>query len=285
MYNLGATALSTEVTITVNPIPFPSTPIPCPSPSPITMEGDLQKGHNTSIPISLAPCETVNVAVVTAAQGGNVNLTFRNNVGNPILADNWNPPGTPTLENIPYDSAPWIPPYRGTRGPEGLPMYAILASPDTNIHYNITVTKTPRQDYNLGGNSFENALVVPSLPASYHGSLWPTERGQFFRIHLEGNQTVYLSGFALGHTLQLANFTIDLSDSSYQLLQHLVNIGPGGRIEYSDITYTNSSQNAADFYLCVTSTQLPVHDFELNILLYCHCPYDPRNLQFSVSNE
>lgn len=264
--NLGATALSTGVTITVNPIPFPSTPIPCPSPSPTTMEGDLNEGHSIAIPISLAPCETVNVAVVTSTQqGGAATLTFHNNVGATILTDNWNPPGSSYLENIPYDSAPWLPPYRGTRGPEGLPMYAIFESRVADIHYKITVTKTPRQKYNLGGNGFGNALDVTTLPASYYGSLWPYEQGQYFKIHLQGNESVYLSGFALGHWFYSANFNVKIYNASQELITDLVNLTPGGRYEYANVSYTNPNANAADFYLRVTCYPFPIHDFELNI--------------------
>jgi hypothetical protein len=263
--DLGATALSTEVIITVNPIPFPSTPIPCPTPSATTTEGDLKEGHSIPVQIALAPCETVNVAVVASAQGGAVTLTLHNNVGTTILTDNWNPPGAPTLENIPYDSAPWIPPYRGTRGPEGLPKYAIFESRTTDVHYKITVTKKARSKYNLGGNGFGNALDVTSLPASYYGSLWPTEQGQYFKIHLQGNESVYLSGFALGHWFYSANFTIKIYNSSQELITDLVNLTPGGRYEYANVSFTNPNANAADFYLHVTCSEHPIHDFELNI--------------------
>jgi len=175
---------------------------------------------------------------------------------------------------------------RGTRGYQGLPVtgelevgYTFFGRP---VNYTITVRKSPRHGYNLGGTGFDNAPMI-SAGDRYFGSLVPAEPGQFYKIHLEPNESIYLTGVAQGHQSFGSFFTIDLFDSSQQPVTNLVALAAYGIVGFpSSTTYVNNTGAAADYYLVVKTSYFPTHDFQfvvntplvMHLTLNAFLPYD-----------
>ena len=193
--------------------------------------------------------------------------------------ESWSILNAPVTMTIPV-GAPWLPPYRGTRGPQGLPVRAILMT-TTNvagqIDYQVTISKVRRHDYNLGGTSIGDAPLA-TFGDTYRGSIHPWEPGQYFKVHLEPGQGLAVQGKVLGHYPNSTQWDINILDASHVLLTKLtfgvagtqqVPIGP---IPFTSGTYLNSTNAARDVYLQFVAKWYPVHDFELVIQPKGQCP-------------
>jgi len=175
-----------------------------------------------------------------------------------------------------FEAFPW----RGSIGPEDLP--ATLEIESTQLvegdpEYSFVVVKKPRSKYNLGGRTFESAHVVESLPSSYYGSLRSAEtHGQYFKIHLDGNQSLYASGYAeVPEPLYSPNYQVAIYDESHQKIQDLINISISGIVPYLSQAFINPSSTPADFYINVTATAWNVPDFKLTLSVAALSPDEP----------
>jgi hypothetical protein len=117
-----------------------------------------------------------------------------------------------------------------------------MGSPPIAPSYNFTIARSPRPNYNIAGDSFGSAADVTSMPATYYGSFYssantPADPGQFFKIHLEGKQGVFIAGTAEGHPTSGGGLRADIYDAAQTLLT------PYGWISvsaYGQKTYTSS---------------------------------------------
>jgi hypothetical protein len=253
-------------------------PPACPADSTETINGTMTvSGTTISIPLNLAPCQTVTLAMTTTGNtvfGASVAFKMFNSETTPRLLYEkyWSAYGPVTNPVLPT-GAPWIPPYRGTRGVEGLPKNATLYATffdsfGHTLKYSITVSKVGRPDYNRGGTSFTDApLICPE--ANQYGSLHPWEPGQFYKVTLQEDEILYLTGKLTGSPAVGTNLYIDLYDSSQQYVTRLVSRYAQGEVAFPSTatypTYTNPGPGAADFYLKATAGVWPVHDFELHV--------------------
>lgn len=163
-------------------------------------------------------------------------------------------------------------PYPGTRGVEGRPAYFTITANNPADYYNVTATRAPRPGYNTGGTSAADAPVilagVPQL-----GSLWQQEPGQYYWIHLEPGQTMYVRGqvrardsSSLAYT---AGFRVRLYGSDNSLLATLLpQLLFKGTTSFpatgtNPQTYTNATGSPRDVYLKLDATNGFVQDFQL----------------------
>ena len=258
-------------------------PPPCPESSSTKYSGPLPAGGTFRINLNLAPCQTLLITVEVdpkfQSYSTPVSVRLYNNAGQQLVYAGKTGFGRYTMI-VPPSNPPWMPPYRGTRGAEGLPAYGILKADLWDLRqYTVTVKKTKREDYNVGGTSFGDAPLADPLPATYYGSLHHFEPGQFYRIQLNGNQGFFVSGYALGHPNNSPAFTIKLYDASFQeVTGWAVNLNPHGVEQFSSAVFANASQNPAVFYLKVRTQVHPTHDFKMTIhpkqatCIDCTCP-------------
>src|SRR5215208_1512840 len=162
-------------------------------------------GQKLTVSIDLDPCQTLEVSEShnfnnNMNKGTVLRYHFLNAAGSLLYEEFQNATATGGMtlpkQGSRFEAFPW----RGSIGPEDLP--ATLEIESTQLvegdpEYSFVVVKKPRSKYNLGGRTFESAHVVESLPSSYYGSLRSAEtHGQYFKIHLDGNQSLYASGYA-----------------------------------------------------------------------------------------
>ena len=243
------------------------------------------QGDSRTESINLSPCETIAVYESHSTQGGNhgtvIKVSFLNSSGQTILAQEFfgfldGSNQFPTYYEEPF-------PFTGVRDPNLLPAtikveatYPVyLGSPLVGPpQYNITITRTPRPGYNTGGYDFSGAPSA-SLPATYRGSLrdgrnvTPADRGQYFKVHLNGGQTIQASGSVTQNTQYGTNFEVDIYDANQQLVRGgWVFTGTYGVQDYTSQPFTNPNPTAADFYIRAWSYNHPTRDFSLNINEY-----------------
>jgi hypothetical protein len=236
----------------------------CPSSTAATLTGTVGPDSDVAVPINLAPCETVSVQIDISDSPPAypyLSFTMYDAVGDSIYSNGWTTDSGSQLHPF---GAPWIPPWRGTRGMEGLPLRGTFHVGYTYfgrlVNYTITVTKMPRPGYNLGGTGFDNATLIP-VGLRYYGSLVPAEAGQFYRVHLEAGETITVSGFAEGHPSYGSYFSITLFDPSRQPISpDLMDVAAYGPVYFTGGTYTNTG-GAGDFYVRIKTTYWPTHDF------------------------
>ena len=256
---------------------------PCPQQGSSTnMELEVQYPNQTwTSSISLKPCETVEVYETHSLGsdgnlGTNLTFTYYNGSGQNLFSQMfW---GFFNGGNLfpSWQTEPF--PWRGTVGPEGLPVtLEIKAGSQVGFgsgsphypKYQVTIVKKPRPGYNLGGNTFGNSLMVSSFPASYYGSLRPEDQGQFFKVHLEGNQALYFGGYSEGKPNVGGGFTIDIYDQSLQDLtpnnSWLHNSDYG--FEVFSKTFTNPYATPLDFYIRLTTWPWSVLNFRMDLSL------------------
>jgi hypothetical protein len=242
-------------------------------------------GTTITIPVDLEPCQTVGFSITTTGHqvhGAAVIFRIFNKEGTPRVLDqfNWSSYGTVNQPELPT-GAPWIYPYRGTRGDEGLPSYATLyatffSSFGHTLAYSVTVTKSPRAGYNLGGTSFANASVI-NIDQPQYGSLHDWEFGQFYKITLEPTQTIYLSGEVTGSPTHGTLLKIELYDSSQSLIMTLVNKAAYGAVTFPTggtyPTFTPPGGASSEYYLRATAQTWPAHNFQFQVsVLPCPVP-------------
>jgi hypothetical protein len=249
----------------------------CPADSSAQANGEINGIASVEFPIDLAPCQTLSVSVTTWDNhpwwGASFKFQLCNNpngtCSQPTYTelddDNWSILNSPVTRSIP-SGAPWIPPYRGTRGAEGLPVRGILSTTSNvagKVFYQITVSKVRRPDYNIGGSAISNAPLV-SFGTTYRGSIHPWEPGQYFKVHLEPGQGFGVAGTVLGHSSYGPYWEINVLDASATLVTRLTyGTAYGGPFPFSSGVYTNSSQSAVDLYVQFLTKYYPIHDFQL----------------------
>ncbi len=230
-------------------------------------------GQSAQIPIDLLPCETVSFTVTTPANPywGAVFAFDVYNSATPatsIYFDNWSAYAS-DVRRVPV-TPPWFSTIRGTRGVEGLPGSAVLRCGIWgDCAYAITMTKAPRPAYNIGGTSFTDAAPIAPHTVQY-GSLHPLEPGQFYTVHLNGHESIYVSGEALGFSSGGSLFSVDLYDSAHQLVKTMVVAGVWGSTAFpsgSPTVFTNPGAAGADYYVKLSCAYSPTHEFNFSVEL------------------
>jgi len=207
-----------------------------------------------------APCERVDLIVTTDTSpwyGAAVALDLYNSSDGRVTGWMWAPYGYGLTGSFLH---------LATRGDGCRASYGIFKSVVWDVYaYTIRVIKTPRQNYNVGGQGFEDATNVGTLPKTYYGNLCMWER-QYFKLHLAGNQTVYLYGYAEGDSHYGAVYGVEIYDAAQQLIGTPVFIAPYGKMEYST-SFTNPSADPADFYVVPRDILWDIYDFEMTLSL------------------
>jgi hypothetical protein len=161
--------------------------------------------------------------------------------------------------------------------------------PPSAPQYNFTIIRAPRPGYNIGGDSFGNAPLIPAVPTMYRGSVrdgnpthaQPLDPGQFFQVRLNGNQTMYASGTVTQNTTYGTNFVLDIYNSNQQLLttpSHWLFTSTYSITNYTTPIFTNPNSTPANFYVRARSYNWPTRDFSLTITappIPCACPNIP----------
>jgi Bacterial Ig domain len=236
--NGGAVTTSSSVNIIVVAMTVPPESLLCPNTSSSTdyLQTFSSLGQTINIPINLAPCETVAVNWVHQnpqnpnSRGTTLQFNYYNYKGESLASKSYN--GIGTTSNIFPNGTVEPNPWRGTVGLEGLPVYLVVESTNTlgfgsatfppdfqarPPEYKITVARESRPGYNLGGRTFDTALDINSFPSSFFGSLRPEDRGQFFKVRLQGGESLYLNGYAEGSVTHSGKYLVDIFDASRQL--------------------------------------------------------------------
>jgi len=203
----------------------------------------------------MAPCETVLIqfdGLPGVNSSANMSLTIRNAAHEDLATTYIFCESSSCSATVPSLNSPVGYPEPGTRGTQGLPAEVyVYVDVGSTVMFTLTITTVPRPGYNTGGTSLSNASLISTESVQY-GSVHPWEPGQFYKVHLNTGQFIYVSGQATGAG---ALFGIQLYDASQQPQDNLIVStavpettqfpGPG----YLP-TYTNSGA-AADFYLKV----------------------------------
>ena len=230
----------------------------CPYSSMSVYTGSLASHGTFQFPIDAYPCEEVTINITTDTSpslGAALSLQIYNSSDGQIASNTWAAYGyglTRSMVDL------------GMRGDVCLPSYGIFESLVWSVYdFTITVIKTPRPGYNIGGTGFGDAYPV-SLPSTYYGSLCDDEPGQFFKLSLQGSQTVNVYGFAEGSSSLGALYRIDVYNSLQQHIKGQVMMAAYGKHEY-DTTFVNPGSDPAEFYFKVWSDVWDVLDFEMTI--------------------
>jgi hypothetical protein len=162
---------------------------------------------------------------------------------------------------LPINTAPFVPPYRGTAGAGGRPskIRLFITSPIwQTFSVGVNTTVAVRTDYNLGGDSLGTApTLVPSQ--TYNGSLQSYEAyGQNFKTNLSVGQQLSVSGSRTSHSSQSVVFTIKVYNSAGTLVGQLYNQAASGTVSYSSSTFTAPS--SGDYYVRFVCSGY-MHDF------------------------
>ena len=206
----------------------------CPSGYTVTTSGTITGEMQSSMPWILAmdPCQTVAVQIVTASgsthPSGNANIYFRlRNAAHDILAETSFVCGISCSGTLPGTNDVAGYPAQGMRGVEGNPADIVVSTGWFNwfggptASYTMTITVAPRTGYNRGGTSFANALLIDT-GVEQKGSLHWREPGQFYRVHLDAGQLLFLRGEATAH-YWWGSTCINLYDENEQYLMLMVN--------------------------------------------------------------
>ena len=240
--------------------------------------------------IPLAPCETVVVRLDGSAGGPNMGLYLKN-ADHQVLDQTTFVCGSSCSYEVPAVASLVAYPYPGTRGTGGLPaeveVWVGYGNSQPSVTFTLTITRIPRQGYNTGGIGFSDApLIDPGV--TQYGSVHPNEPGQFYKVHLNAGQSMYVTGQVTGATMYQPWFGIQLFNASQGSLLYLVSMLAGGTKVFpaqdtNPTIYTNSGA-AADFYLKVWSAYNLVQDFQfrvesprLTLFLDADGNFDPSN--------
>jgi hypothetical protein len=205
----------------------------CPSASTAVYSGDLGLNQSATINIDLQPCETVKVTldgIGSTHPNGSAGIEYKiRNSSAQVLTFKSSQCGTScswVLPDPPVHYPGGILP--GTRGAAGLAKDVVVTVWGFNwfggptAHYTLTVIRTPRPGYNLGGTGFSDALQLSDEIPQY-GSVHKWEPGQFYKLHINSGEQIYVSGQALGKKLGTL-FKMSLYDSNQQLVFTLLNL-------------------------------------------------------------
>ncbi|MBA2704400.1 MAG: hypothetical protein H0U60_11165 [Blastocatellia bacterium] len=256
---------------------------PCPDPpAPISNSYTFQGlGESITIPFSTSPCHTVAVNVSWSNglnYGSNLKVSFLDASGQPIYYEDTISAYLPGSRIFPF-SSPYPYPWRGSRSsllnPAALKIETIYPfAVSCFITYDITFTARP--GYNVGGDSFTNAPLVPALPTTYLGSMYDgrtppfggvsIDPGQFFKVHLKCNQAIYAYGSVTVSSGVSSNFRVDIYDANQQLITpNWIFTGSMGTTSFASNPFVNPNSTESDFYIKAWSYNWPIYDFTLNI--------------------
>lgn len=123
--------------------------------------------HIGEFVISLQPCQTVSVQVSVTGDDRfgaafTVEVFNQETAARSLFKTAWPSYGA-TERTLPIGNV-WVPPYRGTRGAEGLPGRGTIIVQQLSgkvATYTITIIKKRRPSYNIGGDSFSTAPAIP----------------------------------------------------------------------------------------------------------------------------
>jgi hypothetical protein len=249
----------------------------CPAASSTQYSGTLTLKKPVTYSIDLEPCQTVVVLVTASAsnhQWGNGNIHFQiRNSASQELAWTQVVCGKSCNTSVPLPTAVAGHPMPGTRGTEGLAKDIVITATIFNFFggptasYTLTVNKSPRPGYNTGGTGFGNAPLIEARTEQL-GSVHPLEPGQFYKVHLDAGQVIFLRGQATGHSQYGSHFIIDLYDALTLHVQNMVNQAAYGTVTFpmtgTGPLYKNTGP-PADFYLRVRSQFWPTWDFRFTV--------------------
>ena len=245
----------------------------CPTEPPTTITRTIPAPNRNDDPIilNLQPCQTVRVSIQASASTrstGDGNIYFRiRNSSQAILAETSMLCSISCSGVVPQTTSTAGYPLPGTRGTAGLAYDLQVSTGSFNFFggptatYTVEITKTPRQGYNLGGDSFANATQIPH-GEEQKGSLHWREVGQFYRTHLEPNQILYLTGEATAHPTVGTAFSIILYSPSQTELKTLVNQYIEGTKSLTSSFFQNNTGVAGDYYLKARAGSNPAWDFK-----------------------
>ncbi|HKY21885.1 MAG TPA: hypothetical protein VJM31_11775 [Vicinamibacterales bacterium] len=246
-------------------------PPECPADEPPVVYQGTITGNASAPPfaIDLKPCQTLAIRVETSDThpywGSGFQVKLFNNASQTLLDEYWSS-NEPMTRNL-FNPNLWVPPYRGTRGDAGLPVTGVFSTYSNvagSIDYMITVTKLRRQDYNIGGTSFQNAPIIdPNM--TYRGSVHPLEPGQFFKITLFPYETFFATGHWLGHPQYGPFVKLRVYNSSFGAETTIHMSTPYGLNAYASSTFTNPNAFTADFYVRLTTQYWMLHDFSMTV--------------------
>ena len=129
------------------------------------------------------------------------------------------------------------------------------------------MTRAPRPADNIGGLSFAEAPAIAPHTVQY-GSLHQLEPGQLYKIHLNGHESIAVSGQALGFQGYGTAFHIDLYDAAHQLVQNMTLTAAWGDTAFpsgAPTVYTNPGASSADYYVKLWCQYSPTHDFHFSV--------------------
>jgi hypothetical protein len=253
-------------------------------------------GASMTVTIDLAPCETMELheshdMLGDGNRGTEVDVTYLNSSDVPLYTQGIFGFYSATDNIVPSSYSepfPWVGIRSALVQPAKIKLQSSLGYgqgyPPIVPQYRFTIVRSPRPGYNIGGDSFGNAPLAPSFPTTYRGSVRdgtavPADPGQYFKIHLNGNQQIYATGTVTQNTYYGTNFVLDIFNSNQQqLTNHWLSFAVYGVNNYTTGTFTNPNPNPADFYIRAWSNYGPTRDFSMTInsvVQSCACPDIP----------
>src|SRR6185437_11861821 len=155
---------------------------PCPDPPGAIHDSHTfhALGESITIPLGssgIAPCHTVAATISWANglnNGSNLKVTFLDSSGQTIYTESTISAFLPGSKTFPFAS-PYPFPWRGSRSalfnPVSLKIETIWPFGDPcDVSWDITFTR--RTGYNVGGDTFANAPLVPPSLTTYSGSMY-----------------------------------------------------------------------------------------------------------------
>lgn len=264
--------------------------IPCPASS-TKMWGPIQIPNGAwetpAGALDVKPCETVKVTVTARALNccGSMSVFVDNNSNSTLFWKHFTVGSTATTFELPNNTGdsgpagdPYGRPYPSTRGDVGLPAKIRFTSLYA-AEFSISVERTPRVGYNIGGVSFVGAKPI-RLGVTQYGSLIGGEAGQFYRVTVPAGASIWPVGQATGSAAVNPDFTIRVYDMNQAWLASLlsgqfttIKTFPTG----TPVTWTNASGQAKDvIVLLQTNLYGFIRDFR--VTLACSCTIAPSTL-------
>jgi hypothetical protein len=253
-----------------SPLAAAAQPIDCPADSVQTFGGALADGASATYPLDIRPCETLTINVATTATeppvyyGASTKLSVYNSSGESLFSNAWSsyPTASQTLPSDILYSAP----YRGTRGPSGLPSHLVIQSLARASQHTIVVTRSRRPHYNTGGTSAATATLLSTFPRTIYASIQPSETGQYFRVRLAPGGRIRVSGTAQASSYYGANLWARVYLPNGSLESTLLGaIACYGTCDYTSEWYTNVSSVAREFILRVNAQSWMLWDVVMTV--------------------
>jgi hypothetical protein len=119
--------------------------------------------------------------------------------------------------------------------------------------YVITITRVPRQGYNVGGTSQSTAPLLTSLPVGVKAAVHPWEPRQYWKVQLPPGGTLKVTGrvkapttYGPGALLYVKVFN---SAGSASVIKSMGVSGGVGWIPFETSVFTNNTGQTADFWV------------------------------------